>query len=122
MTGPRSVVSAASRHRSLRRNARLVYEEYDDYIRYENFASGKARIEERAGIHIVDARDKTHHGNDRYTLVSNRSFCDVTPFEIMAMRRQGLSPAHESLYDEAIRTVVANYYAEDLKLYETVFS
>jgi hypothetical protein len=100
----------------------LVYEEYDDYISYENFAFEKARIEERAGIHIVDARDKTRHGNDRYTLVSDRSFCDATPFEIRTMRHEGLSPSHESLYDDAIRTVVANHYAEDLKLYEAVFS
>ena len=100
----------------------LVYEEYDDYIRYENFAAEKARIEEKAGIRIVDARDMTRHGNDRYTLVDDRSFCDATPHEIRVMRHDGLSPSHDSLYDDALRAMVAKFYAEDLKLYDSVFS
>jgi hypothetical protein len=100
----------------------LVYDEYDDYIKYEDFASSKERIERKAGIRIVDARDKTRHGNDRYELVCDRAFCDATPHEIRTMRHQGRSPSHESLYDDAIRAIVSKYYAEDLKLYDAVFS
>jgi hypothetical protein len=100
----------------------LVYEEYDDYIRYEDFALAKERIERKADIRIVDARDKTRHGTDRYRLVHDQSFCDTKPYEIGSMRREGISPSHESLYDDAIRAVVAKSYAEDLKLYEALFS
>lgn len=100
----------------------LVYEEYDDYVRYEDFASSKERIERRAGIRIVDARDRTRHGNDRYRLVHDHPFCDATPHEIRSIRREGMSPSHESLYDDAIRAVVGQHFAEDLKLYETLFA
>jgi hypothetical protein len=100
----------------------LVYEEYDDYVRYEDLDAAKERIERKANIRIVDARDKTRHGNDRYRLIHDHSFCDARPHEIRSMRREGVSPSHESLYDDAIRAVVSRYYAEDLKLYEDLFS
>lgn len=95
----------------------LVYETYDAYFAFEDFAAAAEGIEAGAGIEVVDARPLTRHGTDRFTLETEGCFADTPLAELDEMRRGGRLPAHAALYDDALSAQVAGLYATDIRLY-----
>jgi hypothetical protein len=102
-------------------SAFLVYEDYDDIFRLEAFAEARARLAERIGLEVQDARGLTLHGTDRYQMDDTRCFADVPGREIAAMRQAGRCPSHAALYDATLVARVGQLYADDVAIYAARF-
>jgi hypothetical protein len=102
-------------------SAFLVYEDYDDIFRLEAFAEARARLAERIGLEVQDARGLTLHGTDRYQMDDTRCFADVPGREIAAMRQAGRCPSHAALYDATLVERVGQLYANDVAIYAARF-
>ena len=96
----------------------LVYEKYDDYFTLENFSKAIPIIELKAKITIYDARNLTKHGTDQYSMLNDTCYADMTAEEIYQMKKNGIIPSHQSLYDKKLEEQVKLAYKEDMILYE----
>ncbi|MEM7739416.1 MAG: sulfotransferase family 2 domain-containing protein [Pseudomonadota bacterium] len=99
----------------------LVYKDYDLWIPLERFSQHQDVLQERTGIIIHDARQLTKHGNDQYQLNRDQCFADISPAEIRSMRRDGLSPDGEKMFDDRLRKIAQNLYEKDIELYGSKF-
>ena len=96
----------------------LVYENYDDYFCVEAFGDAIARLRERIGLEVLDARDLTKHGADQFQpLESDASFADTPAYQIAALKRGGLIPRPAQLYDASLIERVGWLYADDIEFY-----
>jgi hypothetical protein len=99
----------------------LVYKEYDDYFNLETIATAQSAIESKAQIEIVDARNLTRHGIDRFELVSHDNFADYLPDQIRTLKKSGQAPKPTALFDDTLITLVSKIYKQDLALYKSLF-
>lgn len=94
----------------------LVYEDYDDWFRLEDFAQAATRIEDRCGLKVHDARSLTRHGLDQYETTDDGFFGDVPVWELRNMKRDGAAPTYRVLYDDGLVNTVSRLYADDIAL------
>jgi hypothetical protein len=94
----------------------LVYEDYDDWFRLEDFSTAGARIEERCGLTLHDARPLTKHGLDQFDRIDDGFFGDMPVQEIRKMKRNGKAPSYRALYDDGLKTAVSRMYSADIAL------
>ncbi|MDD4907417.1 MAG: sulfotransferase family 2 domain-containing protein [Methylobacter tundripaludum] len=99
----------------------LVYKEYDDYFNLENFAAAISVIENKTNMAIVDARNLTKHGIDRYTFLNDAHYADTPPDDIKALKKAGAIPNPALLYDDEIISRVKKNFKEDIALYTDLF-
>jgi hypothetical protein len=102
-------------------SAFLVYEAYDDVFRLEEFEAAWARLRERIGLEVVDARSLIRHGTDQLTLMTEGRFADTPVRELDAMRAAGRVPAPATLYDDDLTAAVTRLYRADVALYAARF-
>ncbi len=99
----------------------LVYQDYDDFFCLEAFSEAIATLRERIGLEILDARDLTKHGADRYEpLDGDELFADKPAFEIAELKRAGRIPRVAQLYDASLIASVSQIYAGDIAFYSKV--
>lgn len=94
----------------------LVYEDYDDWFRLEDFGVAVSRLQDRCGFTVQDARALTQHGTDRYRLRVSGCFADTPAAELARMKRDGEAPSHSAMYDAGLAKTVAGIYSADLSL------
>lgn len=99
----------------------LAYDDYDLWVRLEDFNQYKDQIEDHGGFTIYDARGLTQHGTDQYDTITDGKFADVPPDEIRAMRKEGRCPSHDSLYNDELRAIVRKHYHLDFEIYRQKF-
>lgn len=98
----------------------LVYDDYDDWFRLEDFGSVPSRLHEKAGLTVVDARSLTRHGQTGLDRLDGHH--SDTPIAVLDQhKRAGLIPDPAALYDEALRDRVWRLYREDVALYVARF-
>ncbi len=96
----------------------LVYESYDDYFCLEAFSDAVTVLRERIGLDIQDARGLTKHGSDQFEpMDSDQPFADTPAHEIATLKRAGLIPRTEQLYDASLIAEVGEMYAADIAFY-----
>ncbi len=98
----------------------LVYETYDDLFDLADFAAAAARLRDRIGLDIVDARELTRHGTDHLE-PSDAYGPDTPPLALLNARAEGRIATAGSLYDAALRAEVADLYADDAALMRDTF-
>ncbi|MFZ2449827.1 MAG: sulfotransferase family 2 domain-containing protein [Methylovulum miyakonense] len=99
----------------------LVYKEYDDYFNLETFATVQNTIANKTQIEIVDARNLTRHGIDRFELVSDGNYADYLPDAIRTMKKTGKAPKPAALYDDELVAKVSKTFKKDIALYKSLF-
>lgn len=99
----------------------LVYKDYDDYFNLETFADAQITIASKAQIDIVDARQLTRHGIDRFELVSDKNYADYLPDAIRTLKKTGKAPKPAALYDDELITKVSKVFKKDIALYQSLF-
>lgn len=100
----------------------LVYQDYDDYFALENFPQAIKRLKEVINLSVVDARDLTHHGIDKLTLLGGLGdFTTLSAVEILQLKQAGQCPSPVSLYNEELIAIVNSCYKADIKLYKDLF-
>jgi len=99
----------------------LVYQEYDDYFRLEDFPRAVARLEKRIGFEVIDARPLTRHGIGHLEPIEREDFSTTRPVDILSLKASGRCPAPECLYTEALVERVRKLYREDIALYLECF-
>ena len=106
------------RHQS----AFLLYKEYDDYFRLEDFPHAASTIERKTGISIIDTRDALRHDTAKLKVMPDfKDPMDIPVVEILEQKRQGNIPDPKAMFDEQIASEVKAMYAEDIALYERKF-
>lgn len=95
----------------------LVYETYDDYFALSGFDAAARRIKDRCGLVLHDTRAFSDHGLGRYETADLPGAADLPIAELAEMQRQGRSPTHAMLYDNALIDRISHIYAADLTLY-----
>jgi len=98
----------------------LVYEHYDDLLDFHDFAAIKARLAERIGFEVHDARAHTRHGIDGLTRVEEAG-PDTAPLDILRMRTEGRVPDPRTLFDDEIVAALAEVYRDDIALMRETF-
>jgi hypothetical protein len=98
----------------------LIYENYDDLFCYEAFPDAVAKLRERIGLDVQDARGFSKHGSERFTPIEgDELFADRPAHAIATLKRAGLIPKFIKMYDEALIAEVGELYAADIALYKT---
>jgi hypothetical protein len=97
----------------------LIYEEYSDYFSFENFLQMIATLKKKINFDVIDARELTSHGTNKYQKINDQCYADVASFNIAIMKRNGQCPSHESLYDKELFDLVSRLYSNDIELYKT---
>ncbi|WP_462169274.1 sulfotransferase family 2 domain-containing protein [Pseudoalteromonas lipolytica] len=95
----------------------LLYQEYDDYFALEDFDKAIATLKDKINFDIVDARDLTGHGTNKFELLNDDNFSQTPAFDIATLKRQGKCPAHKVLYTDELVELVRTLYADDISLY-----
>jgi hypothetical protein len=98
-------------------NLFLLYKEYDDYFALEHFDKVISTLKEKIDFNVVDARSLTAHGTDKFEMLNDDNFSQISAFDIAILKRQGKCPSHKSLYTNELVQLVKKLYAEDLALY-----
>ena len=94
----------------------LVYQDYDDYFRLEQFNEAIPEIERRTGITLHDARNLSRHGTDQLTLITEGCYADTPMATLSEMKTTGVMPTHGGLYDNALRQQIGQIFAMDFEL------
>ncbi len=100
----------------------LLFENYSDYFALESFSTAIEVLKDKIGLDVVDARELTNHGTDSFELRSDGYYGEHAAFDIAVMKRNGLCPSHESLYDSETYQLVSKLYKSDIELYTSKFS
>lgn len=96
----------------------LLYHEYDDYFCLEQFEVAVQTLHQKIGVTVVDARQLSSHGLDRYeTIDDGSSFTHASALEIMNLKAAGKCPSLISLYSPELVAIVRNCYQQDFDLY-----
>tara|TARA_B100001063_G_C16745748_1_gene547381 strand:+ start:515 stop:1240 length:726 start_codon:yes stop_codon:yes gene_type:complete len=98
-------------------NQFLLYKEYDDYFALEHFEKAVGTLKDKIDLNVVDARNLTGHGTDKFEMLNDVNHSQVKAFDIAILKRQGKCPSHKSLYTDELIQLVKNLYAEDISLY-----
>ncbi len=97
----------------------VIYENYDDWFCVEDFGRAVETLRDRIGFEVRDTRHLLDHGTYRHKLIDRDSgSADMPVRDIAAMKRSGVPPAIESLFDDTIRAAVRSAYADDFALYQ----
>lgn len=106
------------RHQS----AFLLYKEYDDYFRLEDFPHAVSTIERRAGINIIDTREALRHDTGGLRVLPDlKNPMDIPVVDLLEQKRRGYIPDPKAMFDPQIASEVKAMYAEDIALYENKF-
>jgi hypothetical protein len=98
----------------------LVYQDYSDWFRMENFLEAVQTVGARIGLEVHDTRNLAKHGTDQYRLIHG-DYVDTPAHEILSLQKDGISPSHASLYNDELIDKVAALYSKDIELYENRF-
>ncbi|MCC0177125.1 sulfotransferase family 2 domain-containing protein [Waterburya agarophytonicola K14] len=99
----------------------LVYQQYDDYFCLEDFKQVIKTLNEKIGLDIIDARDLTNHGINKFELVDDENYAQVKSSDILRLKTNGYCPTPKSLYSDKLIEKVKTIYEQDLKLYQENF-
>lgn len=100
----------------------MVYDTFDDYFSIETFKEDSKTILKKTGMEIVDARPLSRHGLDQVELLSaSEQATDIPLSHHRVLRKAGKACHPASLYDDESRRLIANAYAEDIKLFDELF-
>lgn len=97
----------------------LLFEEYDDYFRLEEFDVARESLLNR-GFEVVDTRGALKHDSQRLTPLEG-AHSNIPASQIKRMKNDGVVPSIASLYSAATYEKVAATYEDDLSLYSSLF-
>lgn len=95
----------------------LLYKEYDDYFALEHFDKAITTLKDKIDLDVVDARNLTGHGTDKFEMLNNSDYSKTSAFDIAVLKRAGKCPSHKALYNDELIQLVKKLYAEDISLY-----
>ncbi|MEL6123861.1 MAG: hypothetical protein AAFR14_09065, partial [Bacteroidota bacterium] len=89
----------------------------------EDFSFMSTSLKQNIGFDVVDARELTNHGTDRYEKSDhNESFADKTLLEHLNLKMTvNQVAAPESLFDTDIISDIELLYKQDLAIYRSHF-
>lgn len=99
----------------------LLYKEYDQYFSVEEFERAKGFLKKTIGFEIEDTREVLKHGQETLKKENIKSAFHLTPLEIQFMKGRNYVPTIESMYNDELKEMVANFYQSDLILYKNKF-
>lgn len=99
----------------------LVYEDYDDWFCLEDFGGAAARLHDKIGLELVDARALTQHGTGHLEKLPAGNWADTPIAELDRLKRGGQGPEYRDLFDDFLRDTVWRIYHEDVALYRDRF-
>lgn len=100
----------------------LLFKQYDDYFRFEDFNQMAQIVEAKAGLKIIDTRDVLQHDTTSLRLATDfESPMDISAAALLEQRRKGVIPDPRTMFDAQIAREVKAMYADDFDLYEQKF-
>ena len=99
----------------------LVYENYDDIFAFEDFPALVTSLKEKIDLDVVDARPLTGHGREGFRRLARKAPYRLSPFELLAARKEGKLPTIKSMYSDEMKDCVRRAYRKDLALYKKQF-
>lgn len=100
----------------------LLYKQYDDYFALEDFAQAAQCLKNKLNLTVVDARDLTKHGLDRFALLTEQgNYAHHSAFKLMQLKQEGFCPSPLALYTDELRAIVKKHYRDDIALYQSLF-
>ena len=98
----------------------LVYDEYDDYFCLERIGLLQNTLKEKINLEIHDTRKLIKHDASHLEKI-NINANKLTAGEISNLKNRGKIPKYESVYSDATKKLVYEYYKDDIKLYISKF-
>lgn len=99
----------------------LLYDTYDDYFSVENMAFALAKLKNKINLEVIDSRPLAKHGIDRYIKINIEDGFKLRVPEIQQMKATNTILDPRCLYSKRLIEIVAEIYADDIKLYVEKF-
>ncbi len=94
----------------------LIYKQYDDYFNMSDFGHICTTLKNKINLDIVDTRNITNHGREKYTELVENDYACITVNELKKMKLNGSLPSVEALCNEKCRTIIRQIYKDDFDL------
>lgn len=99
----------------------LVYRDYDDWFRLEDFGTMQDTLDRKIGLDLADTRNMLGHDQSHHSAAPPGTYADTPLLELQNMRANGQVPDYRMLYDTECAGRVAKAYACDISLYAAQF-
>lgn len=98
----------------------LVLENYTHWFCLENFEAMESRLKSDWQFTLYDTRDRLRHDTHRHTPVEG-DFSQATVAHLKPLKNAHKIPAPSHLYKPHTRQLIAEYFDEDIQLYQRHF-
>lgn len=100
----------------------LLYDNYDDIFRLEDYQHIAETLKQKIGLELVDTREALGHGaSQRVKSSEDQKPWAKTALELLILKSKGIVPAPELMFDAQMIEQVVHMYGTDLQLYEDLF-
>lgn len=100
----------------------LLFENYDGYFQFEDFANAIPVIEEQAGLEIFDTRHALGHDMTNLKKIADlEAPMNLPAHELLGLKKLGQVPEPTTMFNADIVTAIKKIYSNDLELYEEKF-
>lgn len=98
----------------------LVYQNYDDYFDFDNFALIEQTLEKKLSLKMIDTRQITKHGSEQNKLVEDKDYSTTSANELLNLKLKGKLPAKKNMLTSDLKEKIRKIYQADIELYRTI--
>lgn len=98
----------------------LVYKRYDDYFNFSNFTDITQTLSKKLNLKIIDTRNITNHGREKYEKINDQCFSQTPVKELHDMKFLNKLPTSESLFNDNLKEKVKRIYHKDFELFKKI--
>ena len=96
----------------------LIYQDYDDYFDFDDFAIIEKTLEKKLSLKIIDTRQITKHGKDQYEFISEKNYATTSANELLNLKLRGKLPSNHNMLNNDLKTKIKTIYQADFDLRE----
>ncbi|MCK5855748.1 MAG: sulfotransferase family 2 domain-containing protein [Cocleimonas sp.] len=96
----------------------LIYQDYDDYFNFDNFALIEKTLENKLSLKTIDTRKITKHGKDQHEFISEKNYATTSANELLNIKLKGKLPNDQSMLNDELKTKIRKIYQADFTLCE----
>ena len=96
----------------------LIYQNYDDYFDFDDFALIEQTLKNKLSLRMIDTRQITKHGSEQNTFIEDKGYSTMAANELLNLKLKGKLPAKQSMLTRELKAKIKKIYQADFDLRE----